>query len=369
MYLLRQRVTKLGPFGQLEIGFTEEGEPRLMTVIHGAGGLGKSTLLHALSSTRPGNTLVPHGYLVDTDEPGTTACEYYLGQDDPERLHPLIVASPNARVFPDEEREAIRRREQALFDRVAREAGFVFFAIPATRWFSRQPLAISAPARGVARYDVRAPVALDDPTRADLARETKQALAYAVISSAIATGHAGAERFARLAAAMQHAVNTLLELVHLRWTGVDPHTWEPTFVRVAAPGSDFVRADPMAEREQLENLTDALTPFDALPNCVRHLIAFAALPVRALWAAYPMRDPLKAEGIVTIDEVELHQETAVLSRLVPTLRLALPQVQWIVTTASPMVATSCDVHELITLRRPSEHGAVELYTGEVARTH
>jgi hypothetical protein len=52
-------------------------------------------------------------------------------------------------------------------------------------WFSRQPIALSAPARTVARYDVRASASGDDATRSDLARETKQALVYAAIAAAL----------------------------------------------------------------------------------------------------------------------------------------------------------------------------------------
>ncbi|HEY5956996.1 MAG TPA: hypothetical protein VIV60_10605, partial [Polyangiaceae bacterium] len=357
MHLLRLRLLKLGPFDQIDLNFEEDGEPRLATVIQGGGGIGKTTLLLALSSTRPGNSVVPHGYYVDNDEPGSTIGEFRLGLDDPERPHSLTVASPNARVFADEEREMLRRREQSLFDRVAREAGFVFVAIPATRWFSRQPIAITAPARGLARYDVRSPVALDDPTRGDLARETKQALAYAAISRAIAQKEEPKQRFERLARAMQHAVDSVLGLIGLRWVGVDPLTWEPIFCADGAASGISDGGD------------DVAVAFDALPNRARHLIAFVALPIRALWAAYPLRDPLAAEGIVTIDEIELYQDSAVLSRLVPTLRLALPQVQWIVTTTSPIVATSCEINEVIALRRATPQAAVLPYTGEVARTH
>ena len=41
------------------------------------------------------------------------------------------------------------------FDRVAKDGGFVFVAIPSTRWFGRQPITMAAPGKTVARYDVR----------------------------------------------------------------------------------------------------------------------------------------------------------------------------------------------------------------------
>jgi hypothetical protein len=347
MHLLRLRMTRQGPFDDLDLSFCEQGEPRLVTVIHGGGGVGKTTLLSAIASTRPGNAVVSSGFARERDEAGVTICDFQLGQDDPDRPHSLIVASPNARVFEEDERESLRRREQALFDRVAREAGFAFVAFPATRWFSRQPIAIVGSGRGLGRYDVRAPITLDDPTRGDLARETKQCLAYAAITRALRQDEHWGVRSERLAGAMQHAVDALVGLTGLRWAGLDPSTLEPIF---SGAGQRTVS-------------------FDGLPTRARHLVAFAALTVRVLWAACPARDPLESEGIATIDEVDLHQDNSVLSQLVPAFRRALPAVQWVFTTTSPLVASSCDVSNVIALRQRSEHASVELYTGELARTH
>jgi hypothetical protein len=349
MHLLQMRLNGLGPFDEIELGFcNEQGEPRLVTVIHGGGGVGKSTVLAALASTRPGNaTVISAGLTGEREAPGSVVCEFHLGQDDSERPHALTVASPNARVHVEEDREMLRRREQASFERASREAGFVFVAIPATRWFSRQPLALVAPARNLARYDARAPSTADDPARGDLAREVKQILAYAMVTSALANQRPKERRFEWLSTALAHAVNTLLKLVGYRFVGVDTLSLEPLF----------------------QTDSDKEVPFDSLPTRVRNLVAFAALPVRALWAAYPFRDPLQAEGIVTIDEVDLYQDPTLLVHLMPTLNEALPRVQWIVTATSPCVAAGCDVSEVIALRRSPEAGTVEYFTGAMALTH
>lgn len=346
MHLLRMRVMKLGPFEEIELGFSEEGEPRPVTVVHGAGGVGKTTLLNALACTRPGHTVIIPGQS-DREEPAASICEFQPGCDEPERPHPLVVATPNSRVYEDDASEMIRRKEQAFFDRTAREGGFVFLCIPATRWFSRQPVIISGAARGIARYDVRSPIALEDPSRAELAREIKQILAYAAISRAVGGGDVTA-RSSRLANALEHALNVLLELVGACWIGVDPYTLEPMFRHHAGQ----------------------VVPFDQLPTRVRHLVAFAVLPVRALWAAYPDRTTVEAEGIVAIDEVDLNQDVAVCSRLMPALRAALPRVQWIVTSTASALAASCDIRDVLVLRRtPEAPERVELFTGDLARTH
>ena len=146
---------------------------------------------------------------------------------------------------------------------------------------------------------------------------------------------------------MRSVVNGLVALVGFTYVGVNPRSLEPEFV---------------GESERV-------IPFDALPTRARHLAAFAALPLRALAAAYPERDPRDAEGVVVIDEADMHQDPAVQASLPAALRRALPGVQWILTTTSPQMAGTCDTREVLALRRVPECGRVELYTGSEARTH
>lgn len=338
------RLVGLPPFGDVVIPFTEDdGSPRPLTVLFGAGGVGKTTVLTALGATRPGYAavLVPGG-----DTAPFVVSEWSLGADDTNRPHALVIATPTAKVQADDHLELLRRREQAHFDRVAKDGGFVFVNIPSTRWFSRQPLAFSAPARTIARYDVRAPVSGDDASRTDLARETKQALAYAAISTALGRDRSGTP-FARLGAAMARTVDSLVSLSGFSYAGIDPLSFEPTF---------------KGEEGQL-------VTFDGLPTRARHLVAFGALPVRALAAAYPTSDPAEAEGVVCIDEIELQQDASVQSAVVARLRAALPRVQWIVTTSSPLVASSAEGREVLALRRLPRAQEVQLFSGPEARVH
>jgi hypothetical protein len=356
MKLLQAVLVGVGPFEKLVLPFADEaGEARAMTVIHGAAGVGKSSVLGALASTRPGHCVVqPTRWEPPESAPQPfAACDWALGQDEPLRPHPLSVVSPNARLSVTDEQEGLRRREQALFDRLASEGGFAFLSIPSSRWFSRQPIAFSAPARTVARYDVRAGAGADDATRADLARETKQALAYAAISSALSRPRASGERnFELLGAAMQSVLDGLLALVGCSFRGVDPFSFEPLF---SVPGS---------ERE---------LPFDGLPTRARHLAAFGALSVRTLWAAYPDRDPRESEGVIAIDEVDLHLDSQVQHQLLRALGEALPGAQWILTTASPVLASAADARAVLALRplpkAAGEGEAVRVFAGDQARTH
>jgi hypothetical protein len=353
MQLVRALIAASGPFERVEVPFAdEEGRPRALTVVHGAGGVGKSTLVQAIATTRPGHAVaqVPRGdgLTSQASGPSHVACEWLLGSDEPARPHVLRVASPNVRALVQDDDEALRRREQAHFDKLAQDGGFAFLALPGVRWFSRQSLVLSAPARTIARYDVRGPLALDDATRADLARETKQALAYAAIAPALAgPPKADEPRFDLLGEAMRSAVDRLVDLAGFRYLGIDPLSFEPLFA------------------EQRERRL----PFDALPTRARHLVAFAALSVRLLWAAYPEQDPRESEGVIAIDDVELYQDNAVLSRLAGALREALPAAQWILTTASPVLASSSKVSDVVAFRRLREGDAVAVFAGEQALTH
>lgn len=357
MHLLGLRIAGLAPFRDLVLPFVDDGgEPRMVTVLYGTSGVGKTTILHAISTTRPGNTVAQpkgglgrgvHPALPDDAFPWVNA-DWRLGDDDPERPHPLSIASPSASVLSDADAELLRRREQAYFDKIAKDRGYVFMAFASTRWFSRAPLVLSAPARSIARYDVRAAAALDDATRSDLARETKQALAYAEIASALqrmSVGQPRGPKLEMLGTSMRTAVNTLVNLCGYVYHGLDAASFEPVF---SAPGG---------QRRH----------FDALPTQARHLVAFAALTARTLWAAYPGIDPRVSEGVVCIDDVDLHQDPATQAQLVPALRAALPGVQWILTTSAAHIAGSADTRDVLALRW--DDAEVSLFAGVEARVH
>ncbi|MDA2893395.1 AAA family ATPase [Mycolicibacterium sp. BiH015] len=70
----------------------------------------------------------------------------------------------------------------------------------------------------------------------------------------------------------------------------------------------------------------------------------------------PSTDPAEVTGIVLIDEIGLHLHPELERAIVPRLRRALPNVQFIVTTHSPMVLASFDRTELKVLDARSSTG-------------
>jgi hypothetical protein len=237
--------------------------------------------------------------------------------------------------------------EQALFDRRATEGGFVVIAFSGARWFSRSSVVLTAPDRGILRHDPRAAASFDDATRADLCREVKQVLSFAAVSSALA-GPAPLPEHLRYPAfdrALRETLDVLLEDTNAAYVGTSPRTLEPTFA-----------------------LGHHTVDFDELPRSLRHRVAFGALTVRALAAAYPHKNPRSAEGVVLLDDVEVQQDTRVVASLPTLLSRALPRVQWIVTTASAQVAAAHDVSEVFALRRTGT-GRVALQQGPEAVVH
>jgi hypothetical protein len=355
MLLSSIRIVGLGPFEDLAFRFHDsESNPRRVVVVLGGGGVGKTTVLSAISSTRPGYAVAqtrPRGH--DSPHARFVVADWAMGDDDPARPHPLRVVSPNVVIDEPDDVSLLRRREQALFDKRAADGGFVQVAFSSARWFSRSPVVLTAPERTLLRYDVKASASFDDATRADLARETKQTLSYADTAAALASsGRPTGKRASgtdpqALAQAMREVVGRLTSLAGFQYIGADPVSLEPMF----------------------ENDRGGAIEFDELPTSVRHLAALGALSLRALRAGWPARDPAQAEGVVLVDDLDLHQDARTLPEIVPALREALPRVQWIVTASSPAVAHLCDPSEVVALRRMPSSPRIELYEGALATVH
>jgi predicted ATPase len=67
-------------------------------------------------------------------------------------------------------------------------------------------------------------------------------------------------------------------------------------------------------------------------------------------------NPADIQAIVLIDEIDLHLHPTLQRELIPRLRKALPKVQWIVTTHSPLILSNFDSSEIIALDRDEPSG-------------
>ncbi|MET0413623.1 MAG: hypothetical protein ABW217_20105 [Polyangiaceae bacterium] len=328
--------------GDFHVSFAgEDGNPRPVTLIYGGPGSGKTTVLAAIAGTRPGYaaSLSPRS----SDAPCFARCEWLSGIDEPDHAHGLAVYSPNA---PDgfRPKDPASSREAVFFDRLARDGGFVFVSFAAVRWFSKAPLMLSTPERTVLRYDVRASEPFDDASRNDLTRDVKQTLTYAAVVRVLPQREDARHRV--LGEFMSQLIDDLAQLSGYRYAELDPATLEPSFV---TPSGQALR-------------------FDAIPSALKHAVAFGALTVRALWAAYPGVAPAHSQAVVAIDEIELHQDATLASALIDVLTRHLPNVQWVITTRSSALLGCRDADEILALG-PVEQRGVAIYDGSDARVH
>jgi nucleoside phosphorylase len=106
-------------------------------------------------------------------------------------------------------------------------------------------------------------------------------------------------------------------------------------------------------------------PASALPDGFRSSIAWLG-DLCALWheKARPEDvgdgDPKRIHGVVLVDEIDLHLHPSLQRVLVPRLREAMPRVQWIVTTHSPLVLAGFDRREIKMLDSREPGGVREL---------
>lgn len=96
-------------------------------------------------------------------------------------------------------------------------------------------------------------------------------------------------------------------------------------------------------------------PLLELPSGLRSLAIWFTGLIREWCRVAPKRATSRrladVEGIVLLDEIDLHLHPKLQRIIVPRLREKLPGVQWIVTTHSPLVITCFDQHELTWLEQ------------------
>ena len=273
--------------------------------------------------------------------------DWMLGDDDPERPHPLRVVSPNTPRGEQEDGEAaLRRREQALFDRRAQEhGGYAFAAFSGARWFSRTPVLLASPERTILRYDVRAACSFDDATRADMTREIKQVLSFAAIAGALE--HGGGD-LGELDQALREIAQIVLSPYRAEYEGIDSRSFEPLFV---FEGRDAI--------------------FEDLPRGARHLLAILVLATRVLYGASPASStPLRQrEGVVVVDDSDAQQEATLVRHLPQLLKSRFRACSGSCRRRPRRSRSVASATKSIALRREPDEGRVVVHEGAFAILH
>ncbi len=109
------------------------------------------------------------------------------------------------------------------------------------------------------------------------------------------------------------------------------------------------------EEGQVEKLS-----LNQLSGGYRIVLALAADLARRMAQGNPhMDDPLQSEAIVLIDEIELHLHPAWQQRILSDLMRTFPNAQFIVSTHSPQVLTTVEPQRIIELYRDGDNIAAE----------
>ena len=109
------------------------------------------------------------------------------------------------------------------------------------------------------------------------------------------------------------------------------------------------------ERKLFLEKEGADIPFDSLSSGEQAFFLLAADLARRLMLASPDTPVAEAQGIVCIDEIELHLHPAWQKKILKTLMDTFPACQFVVTTHSPQVIGGVEAHH-VRLLEPAENG-------------
>jgi predicted ATPase len=123
------------------------------------------------------------------------------------------------------------------------------------------------------------------------------------------------------------------------------------------PDVKFSRIDREARRLLFET-PDGELPLSALSDGYQAMAAWCGDLLFQITETFEdYRDPLKARGLLLVDEIDLHLHPIWQRQLVSFIKETLPNMQVVVTTHSPLTIHQADEGELYVLRRKGSHGA------------
>lgn len=130
------------------------------------------------------------------------------------------------------------------------------------------------------------------------------------------------------------------------------------------PGASFSRIDRQLG-QVLFNTPDGEVPLERLSDGYQNVAAWCGDLLRRITDAFPDRkEPLKARGLLLIDEIDLHLHPQWQRKLIDFVSGQLPNFQIVCTTHSPMTAQQAGPGELIVMRRPAPDQPPQLYPFE-----
>ena len=133
----------------------------------------------------------------------------------------------------------------------------------------------------------------------------------------------------------------------------------------ATPGVNNAWYDPVARSPMVRFEDGHVVPWSELSDGYHMFIALVADIARRAVMLNEIdgtEAPARVEGVVLIDELDLHLHPRWQREALPSLRRAFPRLQFIITTHSPQILSSaenCQVRRLVNGRLQEDHVFVE----------
>ncbi|UQN10201.1 AAA family ATPase [Deinococcus sp. QL22] len=333
MFLRWIRIQNLRSLEQLELSFESGGKPRKWTMLLAENGTGKTTLLRAIALVTAGSDALA-GLLGDIDswirngtEHATIEARLATADGQTRDIALNIQRGDTLASLLSRNQESI-----ALLDAALGHAERNYFVVGygASRRLTTTP--------GSSSFGLLS----DSP--GSLSRRTE----------AVATLFSNDATLYPLGAWVKQ----------LDYQGKGLTTVRATLNRMLPPGTTF-KGINRKTGAVLFSTADGEVPLERLSDGYQNVVAWCGDLLRQITEAFPERkEPLKARGLLLIDEIDLHLHPIWQRQLIDFVTDQLPNFQIVCTTHSPLTAQQAGPGELIVMRRKSPSQAPSLFPFE-----
>jgi hypothetical protein len=376
MYLQKIQLENIKCFENIEINFTDRREkPRLMTVILGDNGVGKTTLLQAIAITLGGEKVAnfllkslgtvygpdldswakvgsKQGYIRATIYPsksdtGTSKSKLQVsyivtGNEPIEAGDDIFYDRATIAAIPGQDLKPLRRNTYADHTKGWLACGYG----PLRRFTDQQTSQVkdTKSSRFASLFGENEGLISIEDWLVELDRR-----------ALVEERERGSSNYSRM---FNQLARTLLQVLpeeqyHAAISVNMPPELTPTDV------STYVKTTTEQGVLWLDSFGNWVT-FSQLSDGYQSTMSLAGDLVSRLSRAFPeTSNLLEQEGIVLIDEVDIHLHPTWQRKILAQLRQTFPKIQFIVTTHSPLVAASAREGELFVLREEQNRVVVE----------